>query len=175
VIPSHGVDVSSTTGTLQENPWVDRQIVVPADPAVASWNDQLAWPSDGRGTITIVSHINFIINGENKPGVFNDLGTYKAGQIADLFLSDGEEWIFQAGLCSSPTPDPHSKTELAAEPSLWNTLLDFQTRYSCAGSIPGTRLLAVSCGGQLNEVTSANGNLIGDYSDNIFVFFYRIR
>jgi hypothetical protein len=143
----------------------DHTLFVPDDPAEVAWASDDAAPGSDRGTVILVSHVNFVIDGRTVSGAFADLAEYgerAVGRIVSLQLRDGRTLGYR--IVSS---QQYSKDELAADPGLRRTLYD-QTRSFGQGEQRGSRLLLVSCGGPFDPHT-------GEYEDNVFVFALPVR
>lgn len=143
----------------------DHTLFVPADPAEVAWASDDAAPGSDRGTVILVSHVNYVIDGRTVSGAFADLAEYgerAIDRIITVQLREGRTLGYR--IVSS---EQHSKDELAADPKLRRALYD-QTQSFGQGEQRGARLLLVSCGGPFDPRT-------GEYEDNVFVFALPVR
>ena len=135
----------------------DRTLYVPADPKEIAWASDDAAPGSARGTAILVSHVNYVINGQTVAGAFADLAEYMdrgIGKIISVHVADGRTLRYRI-----VTGREYSKDDLAQHPQLRRILYDQAHVY---GNGTG-RLLLVSCGGNFDPNT-------GEYQDNVFVY-----
>lgn len=167
-VPVHiDIAVSSTSHpdgvhtTVTAHPLnADQSLFVPSDPTEVAWASQDAAPGSGRGTVILVSHVNYVINGRTVTGAFSDLAEYARtaiGAKVTLQLADGQRLVYRIAYARE-----YSKQELAAQPQLRRTLYD-QSRVFGTSAHPSSRLLLVSCGGAFDPIT-------GEYEDNVFLY-----
>jgi hypothetical protein len=138
----------------------DGTLFVPADPTMVSWAREDAKPGSSRGTAILISHINFVIDGQLVSGALSDLAEYARDAVGKKFtvrLADGRVLTYRivAGR-------EYSKEQLAADHNLRASLYDQRKVYGPAGQQTG-RLLLVSCGGAFDAYT-------GEYEDNVFLY-----
>lgn len=144
-VPSHGVQAVVSAHALLAG----GALFVPVNAREVSWWSGGAAPGSDKGTIVLVSHINF--NGVT--GVFSDLGAYQKGQVISLHLADGR--LLKYTVAAAPVE--MNKTTAATKAS---TLYDQRDSF---GPAKTGRLLLVSCGGVFDNRT-------GHYESNIFVY-----
>jgi hypothetical protein len=152
----NGVHAKVTHNDL--NP--DGTLFVPADPTTVSWAREDAAPGSSRGTAILISHINYVINGQLIVGALSDLADYAQHSVGRKFtvrVADGRVLTYRivAGR-------EYTKDQLAADRTLRHALYDQQKVYGPANQ-PSGRLLLVSCGGAFDEYT-------GEYEDNVFLY-----
>jgi hypothetical protein len=149
----HGVHTAITSHHL--NP--DGTLFVPDDPTEVAWARDDVAPGSPRGTAILVSHINYVINGQTVAGAFADLAEYgqkAVGRHFRVHLADGRTLVYQILFARE-----YHKEQLAAQPQLRRLLYD-QTQAFGRGT---GRLLLVSCGGPFDPNS-------GEYEDNVFLY-----
>ena len=148
VFPSHYADAQITANNLNS----DGSLYVPPSPRVVSWSKQDVAPGNPFGTAILISHINF----GGVQGVFFDLASYQAGQIATVICASGNH--IQYVVAAQPISVKKEALDLRRQ-----ELFDQTYSYGPAGRPKTGRLLFLSCGGPFDNRT-------GHYEDNIFVY-----
>ena len=146
---------------------------VPADPRQAAWDKDLVWPEDGQGTLLFTSHINFVIGGQDVPGVFSNLDKYQPGTLVYLFLANGHRQIYQVQTYRGPDAancSGHAVTladecllKTATTAAQWEEVQNPTGKY---GPLHQQRLAIGSCGIVYDGM--------GNYLYNVVVYAYRI-
>jgi hypothetical protein len=130
----------------------DGSLYVPPNPRTVSWASQDVAPGTSRGTIILVSHINY----GGITGAFSDLADYRVGQIITLVLADGRRLKY--AVAAPPLEVNKNKLGLRRQ-----ELFDQTHSYGLAGRPRSGRLLLLSCGGVFDNRT-------GHYESNILVY-----
>jgi hypothetical protein len=144
---------------------VNGSLFIPGNPKHVSWSSNDPRPGYPFGTVIMVSHINYVINGQDVEGAFHNLPDFRRGDRLTVTLVGGRHLTYQIVKTAQ-----YSKAFLAQHPAMWPRIFNESPNFHPSlgpGHPHAAALVLTTCSGPFD---SSNGN----YLDNSFVTAYQV-